>query len=208
MDDSTFKATLTELVGKTDEWLQYNYLPGTSAPVAWEKMDREGQAEYIRSCFRKGNTNANDPRRTQLDRVIENLSRLYLEATPAQRPLVRQALPRTAAFALNHFAWRMAVRALRERSQGALRLGLGAVCIEDTKSDVRETLTSLALLYHAAERTQMDPEQVFHEACTASTSRTRGVILAFLRRSPELKSISAFLFREGSGRNGATLERG
>ncbi len=206
MNDSSFMATLAEIVGTTDQWVEYGCPPEARGPVTGGKIGHEAQLAYMRSRFRERNSKANSPQRTPLDSVIENLSMLFQDATPAQRAMVRPALPPNAGFALHCFAQRMAVRALRERSREPLTLALTAVCIEDTKLDFRDTITSLALLNHVAERIQIDPEQLFRDAIAMSTERTSKMIVSFLARSPEMKSLSAVGFHEGSSEYGRTLE--
>ena len=170
MDDSTIAARLAAVVGVADQWHEYDWLPGS--PLAAGYTDRESQLAYIQSCFDKGNANANFPDVTPLDRIVENVCTLYQDATPKQRPLVRPSLPQNASFVLQHFAWRMAVRALRERSRQTLRLGLTAVVIEDAKFDFRDTLRSLAIVHHVAMNIQIDPVELFQEAVAISTERT------------------------------------
>jgi hypothetical protein len=112
---------------------------------------------------------------------------------------------RIASEVLHRFAWRMAVRALRVKTREPLMLGLTSVSIEDTKSDMRETLMYLSLLCHAGVRTNADVESCFRDAAAISTEPTGELILAFLDRPVELRSIDVFGFREGSSEDGPTL---
>jgi hypothetical protein len=206
MSDSTFVSTLQGVIGTTDDWHEYDYLPtGDDWTARYE--DSKAQIEFLQSCTREGNKLANSPEATRLDRIVEAVCGLYRRATPAQRAMARPALPSNAGLVLHHFAWRMAVRALRRHSQEDVALGLTAVSIEDAKFDFRDTITSLAILHHAAERIQVDTAQLFHQAAAVSTQRTSEMIVKFLSRAPESKSLSSFKFREGSGEHGATLER-
>jgi len=99
----------------------------------------------------------------------------------------------------------MAVQALRTKSEKAVELGLIAVSIEGLRSDMRDTLGWLALLYHAAVRIPCDVERHFQRTAAISDEPMGDLLRSFFSREPELREISAFGFGEGVSEQGPTL---
>jgi len=133
------------------------------------------------------------------------LCRAYVNAMARRRAALRRKVSPALATALQHFAWRMAVRALRTRSEEAIRLGLAAISIEDSRNDMRETLQWLSLLDHAGAKTACDVERCFQLAATLSSEQTGNLIREFPSRSPEHRDISGFGFAERMNDQGPTL---
>ena len=82
MDDSTFLATLTEIAGSADQWLEYGSLVNASgSPIGGSMCPAAGES-YERFYIRVRNTRANSPNWTPLDGIIEDVCWLYHGARP------------------------------------------------------------------------------------------------------------------------------
>ncbi len=184
---------------------QYDFLRPPGRQVLWEKLERESQVFSMRGWACLQEKEANDLGAGVPEREIRRLCRTYANSTSTERASLRAKVSPALASSLHHFAWRMAVRALRTKSQEATRLGLVAIVIADMRIDMRETLGWLSLLYHAAVRIQSDAELDFQVAASMSSERTSDLINSFASSPPELRDISAFGFGEGTSEQGPTL---
>ncbi|TMR96586.1 hypothetical protein [Nonomuraea basaltis] len=111
-------------------------------------------------------------------------------------------VPRAGDRVLTAFAERAASIAVRHQDARELRAGILAVAIAQTiTDDPRDPLPAMALLYRAAVMIGHDPDAEFRAANELTDGRAGG-LLAFLRRSPEDRSIEAMGFEEGNDKQG------
>jgi len=184
---------------------QEGFLRPSGGQVSWDKLEREAKVVSMRGWPLLQEREANDSNIVVPDREIRRLCKAYANSTSSQRAVLRSRVSIDLASALDHFAWRMAICALRNNSDEAIQLGLTAISIEDMRLDMRETTRWVALLYHAAVRLQQDAERYFQVVASMSSARTSDLINSFLSASPELRDISAFGFGEGTSEQGPTL---
>jgi hypothetical protein len=184
---------------------QGEFLRATSRQVSWQKLEREAKRFAARGWACLQEKEANDPKEVPLDWHIQRLCRRYVNGTPWKRASLRAKVSPHLCSALQHFAWRMAVRALRTKSEEAVKLGLAAISIEDARLDTRETIGWLALLYHAAVRIQCDVDRCFQHTASISSGQTRHLIRSFLLANPEPPDILKYGFAEETSEGGATL---
>ena len=133
---------------------------------------------------------AGSPEISEIDRQIEGFCDEYLVASEEQRMNLRQVA--TNGWSLLHYAHRMAIRAMRTRDSGRIRLGLVSLVLESARSDPRETVTCLAMLLHAALYIGADFGHLADEAATIATPGMAYYIRQFLGREPSGQSLSAF----------------
>jgi hypothetical protein len=101
----------------------------------------------------------------------------------------------------------MAVLAVRERDSRWLRYALLAIFAGGCKVDVRETLAHLCLLENSARRITCSLDEIFDAVKHNADKETGEVVLSFLARSPETKTLKAFGYREVQGSGGFDYKR-
>lgn len=117
---------------------------------------------------------------------------LYQAATPAQRAAIRQATKAGSLQPPKH--WRNPTdynRAdlTREKRQ---RQRLVAMSISEGGVDYRDDLMSIAYCYHNLKLMGIDADQVLEELAQLSGPHFANLVLGFVRRSPDQKSLKAF----------------
>jgi hypothetical protein len=138
-----------------------------------------------------------------IDKEIERLCARFMEASPKQRQSVSVALDEKVCTALFFFAERMAMLSVRQQSYSVLFNGLVALVIIGHRTDGRELLMVLSLIYRSAVKLRVDPETLFHAAVHyAVDETTRALILSYLQRSPENRNIASMGYREFEGPSG------
>ena len=78
----------------------------------------------------------------------------------------------------------------RER---ALELLAYEAIMDLRQGDPRDELMTLAVVYHGCLAAGIDPKNLFSEVASVSSSRTARFLLDFVERSPEDKSLEAFM---------------
>jgi hypothetical protein len=192
-------------VEKDVEVAQGEFLRPPSGQILWDKLERDAQIFSMRGWARLQEKEANDSDAALPEREIRRLCKAYVNSSSSERIALRDDVSPALCSRLQHFAWRMAVVALRTKSEEAIKLGLAAISIEDVRFDARETLGWLSLLYYAAERSDCDIERTFKRVGAFSGDRTSSLIRSFLSSPQELRDISVFGFGEGVSEQGPTL---
>ncbi len=206
MDDNTFIRQLAALIPEDNraryEFLQWNFFEWTK-----HVHPRASPREAIQSHIASENESANRPDITELDGRIQALCGLYEQLTKEQREILRAEIRENLAESLLHFAWRMAVRALREKSDTPLRLGLIALVIEDRQTDWRITWIRLGYICYAATRLCVDFDSIARAVSEFATEATRELLARFIEAEPEYKKPNPATFKEATSIHGPTLVR-
>jgi hypothetical protein len=147
---------------------------------------------------------AGSPETSETDRQIKSLCDEYLAATEEHRVKLRQVA--TNGWSLLHYAHRMAIRAMRTKDSGWIRLGLISLVLESARSDPRETITCLAMFHHAALYIGADFGRLADEAATMATPGMAYYIRQFLGREASQQSLSAFGLSVTQDSNGARID--
>jgi hypothetical protein len=138
-----------------------------------------------------------------IDERLEQICVTFMEASPNQRRSIPALLDEQVCTALFFFAERMAMLSVRRQSYPVLLNALIALVIIGPRTDERELLMVLSLIYRSAIKLQVEPEQLFSVAVHyASDQATKTVILSYLDRNPEDRSIAAMGYRELEGPSG------
>jgi hypothetical protein len=91
---------------------------------------------------------------------------------------------------LIHFSCRAAAFAIREQDAAWITDGVMAIAMIDAERvDFREVLQALSLLYHGAERTGVDGDQMLRAAIPLAEPGVVALIENFARRTPEQKHL-------------------
>lgn len=146
--------------------------------------------------------------RGPLYRKLEMLSRLYRNGSEDQRLCIRSHVRDGAPSLFESFGLRAAVVAIREHSVEAVRTGLAAFAIADIPGDVRETLMSLSVMFHAAEQVSGDGARLFREAASISGPATAAVLTDFANRPAGLRALAMMGWRRVETADGPGFEWG
>lgn len=146
---------------------------------------------------------------------LAQLSQLYLECSPQQRVYIRSRLTNRsgtpvrvrAAGRLGGFGLRAAVIGLREGSLDMIKTGLTAFAVADIGADVRETLMSITVLFHAAKRLGADAPGLFREIAAISGPAFAAVLIDFAGRSEGPPTLASMGWREVETPDGPGFER-
>ena len=105
------------------------------------------------------------------------------------------------------YAERMAILAVRIRSQNALKKGLLALVLEGFTCDMRESIMRLTLLSHSAHKIGVDMERLFEEVASSTNGDAERVLREFVGRSVEDKSIESMGYSEEMTSDGFSYSR-
>jgi len=97
---------------------------------------------------------------------------------------------------LSTYGITMGAAAVRENSVQRIKDGLLGVVMEGGLSEYRDTICSLALLRHSAEKLGLDPRSVFSEAEAFADDRMHTFVQTIL--SQDALDISAYGYEEGT----------
>lgn len=145
---------------------------------------------------------------SEVDESVADVCDLYVQTTSDQRGVLASDLNQTAYFNLGAFSVRMVMVSVRQNSKTLLLKGLVALIIKMKwpKTDTREVLMDLAVLYHSAARLG-NPVALFHVATQyADTEKTRDLLLGYLRRSSENKRLEVMGWKEAEGPSGLVYQ--
>jgi len=101
----------------------------------------------------------------------------------------------------------MASRAVRERDENLILLGLVALGIDDWQADWRENLLIVCLHFDAAERIGAAPETIFDTAASLLPENSAQGLRSFPRRNERDRSLAAMGYVAASGHDGFTYRR-
>ncbi|MBZ5596471.1 MAG: hypothetical protein LAP39_29875 [Acidobacteriia bacterium] len=136
------------------------------------------------------------------------VSQLYLGCSPQQRTYMRSRLAdrsgdsaearrkREIADRLGSCGLRAAVVGLREGSLEMVKAGLAAFAIADLGADVRETLMSITVLFHAAKRLGANAAGLFQEVAAISGPAFSAVLIDFANRPEGLQTLACMGWHE------------
>jgi len=170
----------------------------SNTALALEEAAREREAafpEQVRALVEGIHDKFSDDLRTvtrgPLFETLERLAVMYRNASAQERLFLRSEFwhKRRLAERLESFGLRAAVWGLRERSLEMVRTGLAGFAIADIAGDVRETLMSLPVMFHAARELSGDGALVFEDAAAISGPALAAVLRDFARRPVDLQTL-------------------
>lgn len=111
---------------------------------------------------------------TQVDKLMDGLSSVYLAATVEQRDTMRKLFGlMDTLFYLQEYARRTSAKIVDPRDADLLLLGLAAISIEDGRADYRDTLICLGDLWLSTEKAGTDPKPYFDKVAEISNTEIR-----------------------------------
>jgi hypothetical protein len=156
----------------------------------------------LRSYFQQQTFAICDPALDPIDDLIRIAVR---EAFEKDRSTTTGRLTVNQSLSVHLFARRMAVKVMRTGTEDSMHWGLMAIILEGATYDLRDTLASLAILQHAADRTGSDFPALIAENVQAFNDSFRRIVNDFLRRGLASTRLEQFGFSEGMDENGVTI---
>lgn len=133
--------------------------------------------------FWRGEQSLIDPVKTSLDSALRELCRSFAETAEESRTRMRRSISMEEFYTLIQFSNRAAVFAIREHGVDWVVNGLTAIAmIEQERTDFRDVLWALAVLYHSAKRSGVDPDALLRDAAAISEPGISELIGGFIRR--------------------------
>ena len=155
----------------------------------------------------RGETSLIDPKEIGLDGDIREVVRRFAAEADSVRATLRASTSMDGFYTLLTFARRASVFAMRQRSVAWVTDGLAAVAmIEADRTDPRDILMALSVLYHAAGRVGADPNELFREAASISEPSVAELITQYASRPRDEKDLrSSWGLAEIETENGVGL---
>lgn len=158
--------------------------------------------------FWRGETFLVDPAPCDLDDVLREVVRSYAASDPQQRIALRASTTEHQFYTLMMFAMRCAVFAVRQKDVEIARDGLTAVAMFDAeRMDFRDIPSSLPLLYHAANRSGANADDMFRQVSRLADTAVAEQIVRFADLPQKHRSLRSGLFIEVQTVNGLGFAR-
>lgn len=151
---------------------------------------------------------SNKPMPCDLDDDFHDLISLFSQASHTEREAMLKGVDAKIAGALMAFSWRMGIWGARKNSREMLLKGLIALVIDGGKSDIRDTISIMPVLYHSAEKIGIDPQNLFDEAADYYPNDVARILGKFPKRKPADRSLQAFDYMEVSTPEGIDYKIG
>jgi hypothetical protein len=149
--------------------------------------------------FRKG---VISPDPAPLKEARTSVLEMFRAADPTVRARITSQLSRDAKDNLVGHARVMAILAIRSESPALIFEGLTALAAEaGTGSDGRDSMMSLAQLYHSAVKLGMDAPEIFEQAASLAVNDFARAIRWFLR-PPHTLDLAAWGMKEATTKDG------
>lgn len=140
----------------------------------------------------RGETSLINPTKNSLDSELISLCQRFATSDSQSRAAMRTAISLEEFYTLVNFSNRAAVFAMREQNVDWIKNGLRAIAmIEAERTDPRDILLSIPLLYHSSNRIGANANQHFREAAELSEPNVKELLVGFIGRSNEEKDIRA-----------------
>src|SRR5579885_505258 len=136
------------------------------------------------------------------DAIIADAVLAWSRLPRSDRDAASQSVTLRQWYVLLAFSRRRASLAVREEREELIFQGLLAVGLDGWRYDFRDCIVRLALLYDAAVRIGVAPEEVFERAATLLPPRSAAELRSFLLRAPEDRSLWVMGYKAGSDEDG------
>lgn len=144
----------------------------------------------VKYDFWRGEESLISPVKNSLDSELTELCRRFVQSDEKARANMRTSISLEEFSTLLSFSKRSAVFALREQDVNWVNNGLTAIAmIEAERTDFRDILMSLSLLYHSAKRIGADANQLFRDTAKLSEPNVATLLIGFLNRPAEEKDL-------------------
>lgn len=144
----------------------------------------------VKYDFWRGEESLISPVKNSLDSELTELCQRFAQSDEKVRAKMRTSISLEEFDTLLSFSNRSAVFALREQNVNWVSNGLTAIAmIEAERTDFRDILMSLSLLYHSAKRIGADANQLFRDTAQLSEPNVATLLTGFIGRPPEEKDL-------------------
>lgn len=143
----------------------------------------------------------------RFDEVISSIIEAFRISDLGGRKAIASRLNLYSQKRLLGYATDMAALAVRRQSPGLVLEGLMALVVEGGREDIRDSIGSLAALYHSTVKLQLDAAKTF--ANVASLGESGALQLEMSRfpfRAPKDRDLAAFYLREINTEDGFSYE--
>ena len=142
----------------------------------------------------RGEDSLINPVKNSLDSELAGLSQRFATSDAKARADIRTSINMDEFNTLLTFSDRTAVFAIRERDVKWVNNGLTAIAmIEAERTDPRDIIMSLTLLYHSARRIGANADQLFRDTAKLSEPNVATLFTEFLERPAKEKDIHTWL---------------
>jgi len=133
-----------------------------------------------------------NPVKNSLDSELGALCQKFAKSDAQARADMRTSISMDEFYTLLTFSQRAAVFAMRERDVNWVNNGLTAIAmIEAKRTDARDILMALSLLYHSAKRIGANADQLFRDTAKLSEPSVATLLTGFVDRPADEKDIRA-----------------
>jgi hypothetical protein len=140
----------------------------------------------------RGEDSLINPVKNSLDSDLSGLSQRFAKSDAQTRTDMRTSINMEEFYTLLTFSQRAAVFAMRERDVNWVNNGLTAIAmIEAKRTDPRDILMPLSLLYHSAKRIGANADQLFRDTAKLSEPDVATLLTGFVDRPADEKDIRA-----------------
>ncbi len=138
----------------------------------------------------RGEESLINPTKNSLDSELVALCQTFAKSDAKARAEMRASISMDEFNTLITFANRAAVFAMREKNVAWINNALSAIAmIEAGRTDPRDILMPLSLLYHSAKRIGVNPDQLFRDAGKLSEPDVTTLLTEYVERPAEAKDL-------------------
>jgi hypothetical protein len=140
--------------------------------------------------FWRGETSLINPHKLPLDSTLGALCKEFAARDESERQQSRRSISMDEFYTLLTFSQRAAVFAMREQSTEWVTKGLAALAmIEAERTDFRDILLVLSLLYYSAKRVGANADQLLRQAAVLSEPEVAELLTGFVERPAAEKDL-------------------
>lgn len=144
---------------------------------------------------------------TERDEQISNMLRKWMQQDEFSRRDASHIMNDDIRPTLLAYSERAASRAVREKNEEPIVLGLLALGVDGWSADWRENVLLLCLHFDAAKKIGSDPGQVFANAAKFLSGSAGESLRKFVKREPKDQSLEAMRYRESADSDGFRYQR-
>ena len=144
------------------------------------------------------------PKDDEIAKVVE----AYKAASAGDRLAIADGLTGSQVNWLGTYAFRMSMLSVRKESPALLQTGIIALLMTMKVKDWRESIMSTSVLYRASELLHLGGAAFRDAAAYAPDEAAADLLLDYLKRTDDDKTVEAMGFRELTGKNGLIFVHG
>jgi hypothetical protein len=140
--------------------------------------------------FWHGDESVLNPAKVPLDSTLKELCNRFAKNAPQARARIRYSIDMEEFDTLLTFSNRVAVFAIREQNAAWITSGLTAIAmIEYDRTDFRDILIAMSLLYYSAKRIGQDADAMFFNTAVLAEQRVAALLQGYTKQNDEYKNL-------------------